>query len=702
MSESIFFNREISWLEFNHRVLKEAEDESNPLLERLMFLAISASNLDEFFMVRVGGLMILKFEKKNWLDISSMTVDEQLDLIASTTRTMMESQYKCYLNSIEPNLTKAGIKRVKPNELTSEHNSYLERLFDDELFSVISPIAVMPEQDFPLITGRILHLVVRFKAGEGNDDRPKFAIIPFSKSMNRFITLPSGTGYEFILLEDVIMRFIDKIFPGEPIAECVPFRIIRNADIGLHEDEVDDMLREMEEIIRARKRSDAVKIEIAAPVTKQTVSWLQKNLKVSDSGVYAVPGSLELSSLRTIANVGGFNELKYEIWQPQPHPNIDPQESMFDSITRNPILLIHPYDSFDPIVRLIEESADDPDVLAIKQCLYRTSPNSPIVAALGRAARKGKYVTAIVELKARFDEERNIEWAKKLEDDGVNIIYGIRGLKTHSKILMVVRREPQGIVRYVHFGTGNYNEITSRIYSDVSYLTTDEDLGYDAAVFFNTITGNTQPRRFRKIEAAPIGLRETLLSLIDGETGRKLEGHKAAIMAKLNSLVDPQIIEALYRASKAGIKIQLNVRGICCLKPGVQGLSENISVVSIVDRFLEHARILYFYHGGEEKVFISSADWMPRNLDRRIELLVPVEDTQSKRRLISTLKTYFNDTAKSWTLTQLGNYEQLLSSGLRKKPFRSQEFLFKLRCAETQELRKKKLDAFEPLRPAEE
>ena len=460
-------------------------------------------------------------------------------------------------------------------------------------------------------------------------------------------------------MEDLVALHVGRFFPGETIAHCVAFRITRNADLSIRDDIAHDLLAEIEEVLDERKLGACVRLEISADADPQITAFLRQALNVEEGDIYALPGPLELGGFMRIADLDGFANLKYEPWPPRISPDVDFGAGMFNVIARKDVLLIHPYESFEPVVRLIEEAADDPDVLAIKQTLYRTSRNSPIVAALERAAEKGKYVTAVIELKARFDEARNIEWAKNLERAGVQVIYGVKGLKTHAKICIIVRREPHGIVRYVHFGTGNFNEITARIYSDVSLMTSNEEFGADATDFFNAITGFSLPQRFRKIDAAPIGLRERIVEMIDAETERKNHGQKARIYAKLNSLVDPEIIESLYRASAAGVEIKLNVRGICCLRPGVPNLSKNIAVVSIIDRFLEHSRILYFHHGGDRRVFISSADWMPRNLDRRVELLVPVEDAALKDRLLLTLKTYFKDNIKSRSLLPDGRYERV-------------------------------------------
>jgi polyphosphate kinase len=402
-----------------------------------------------------------------------------------------------------------------------------------------------------------------------------------------------------------------------------------------------------------------VRLEIDANASEATLSFLIEKLGLDQRDVFKIPGPLDLSALMSIIEIDGFPTLRDTVWPPQRSPQIDSTKSMFENIAAQDILLCHPYESFEPVVRLVEEAANDPDVLAIKQTLYRTSRKSPIVASLKRAAELGKYVTVVVELKARFDEARNMVWARELERSGVQVIYGVRGLKTHAKVCIVVRREVDGIVRYVHFGTGNYNESTSRMYSDISYLTCNESLGKDASAFFNAITGYSQPQPYELLESAPLGLRKKLISMIEEETQRRLQGQKAFIYAKLNALVDPEIIQAMYRASRAGVVVRLNIRGICCLKPGVEGLSENISVVSIVDRFLEHARIIHFCHGGQDAVFISSADWMPRSLDRRIELLTPIEDPASKQKLIDILATYFQDNQNAWKLTADGSYERL-------------------------------------------
>ena len=756
-AESRFFNRELSWLEFDQRVLDEARDPTIPLLERLKFLAITSSNLDEFTMVRVGSLQLLLAEGESHPDPNGLTTAEQLRAIGERMHSFADEQYRVYLSELEPALTQAGLRRVRPKELNDLQKKHVHALFEQEIFPVLTPMAVavllesaagdlapgasvdearsakkraskkkvaplaaptipvpprtdsatsvtdapvfFPSADtpsFPPVINQSLSLCVRLAPSVGSIV-PRFAIVPFGRNRQRFLTLPSESGFSFILLEDVVGLFLAQLFPGETIEECVPFRITRNADLELREDLAFDLLREMQEIVNARREGACVRLEVAESGSQTVREFLQSAVEVSDEWVFAVPGPLDLGAFFRLTDSQGFDALRYEPWSPKPQPQVDPAERLFTTICRRDVLLYHPYESFDPVVRLIEEAADDPDVLAIKQTLYRSSAKSPIVAALKRAALKGKYVTAVVELKARFDELRNIEWARDLERAEVQVIYGVKGLKTHAKVCLIVRREPQGITRYVHFGTGNYNEITSRIYSDVSLMTCNDDLGADATAFFNAITGYSQPQQFRKIEMAPIGLRDKLLEMIEAEAERKKHGQKAVIMAKFNALVDERMIEALYAASKEGVKIRLNVRGICCLRPGVPGLSENITVTSVVDRFLEHARVFYFYHGGDERLFISSADWMPRNLDRRVELLVPVEDPACRTKLMAILKTHFQDNVKAKKLLPDGSYERVKSSS-SAEPCRSQEVLYRRAIDAIEQAERAALTVFEPHR----
>ena len=663
MSEPRFFSRELSWLEFNQRVLDEARNPSIPLLERLKFLAITASNLDEFFMVRMGGLRSLVQRESDKRDPAGMTPRQQLTAASERARQMVADQYTCLLDELEPALQAEGVERVQPDNVSLEQSEHLQRVFDESIFSVFTPMVVHQGEEFPLVLGQMVNLAVLLAPTEGKDEPPRLAIIPFGRTQQRIIPLPASSGYQYILLEDVVRMFLDRYFAGEQVLDCVPIRITRNADMAVREDAAADLLVGMEEVLDARRDSACVRLEIVDAASDQTVDLLKMQLDLQDEDVYRVAGPLDLAVLMRLTLLQGFDTLKYKPWTPQDSPDVDPARSMFEIIAERDVLLHQPYQSFDPVVRLLEEAADDPDVLAIKQILYRTSRNSPIVAALSRAAMRGKSVTAIVELKARFDEARNIEWAKNLEQNEVQVIYGVRGLKTHAKVTIIVRREPQGIRRYLHFGTGNYNEVTARLYTDISLLTCNEDLADDATAFFNAITGYSQPRRYRKIETAPVGLRDRVLEMIENETERCRQGQEAKIWAKMNSLVDPRIIEAIYTASQAGVEVRLNVRGICCLRPGVAGLSENISVVSIVDRYLEHGRVFYFHHGGSANVLISSADWMPRNLDRRVELLVPVEDPHCRQRLIHILELCLADNVKGRRLMSDGSYQRIANDG---------------------------------------
>lgn len=690
-----FTNRELSWLEFNERLLDQVRDTSLPLLERLKFLAISSSNLDEFFMVRVGGLQILSAERIQLPDPSGLSPDQQLDAISKRVHLMIMQQYDCYNNHIETSLEELKIKRVKPVNLTSEQHRYVETVFQNDIFPLLSPIAVTPPLNFPLLINKTLHIAVRL---DSMQKRPLFAIIPLGKHLSRFVTLPSDCGYQFMMMEDIINMFARAFFPGESVAECIPFRITRNADLDIREDLAFDLLAEMEAILDARKRSDCVRLEIGDGASQELYAFFQQALEVSQRDTYIVNGPLDLSSFMKITELNGYSELKFEHWQPQPSPLIKPGIKMFQILSKRDILLYHPYESFEPVVRFIEEASADPDVLTIKQILYRTSRKSPIVSALVHAAEKGKYVTVIVELKARFDEKRNIEWAKELEDAGVQVLYGVKGLKTHAKVCLIIKREPQGLARYIHFGTGNYNESTAHTYSDISYFTSDDILGADVSAFFNAITGYSQPVQFGKIESAPIGLRERIMDLIQNEIERKRQGQNAFIRAKMNSLADPIIIRALYKASQAGVKIELNIRGICCLQPGLAGISENISVISIVDRYLEHSRIFHFHHGGDDSVFISTADWMPRNLDKRIELLIPILNPQAKDRCIEILDSCFADNINSWKLTSDNMYIRQRPSG-KKKGIRCQEKLYQLACTMSQQAKKAHQSIFEPYQP---
>jgi polyphosphate kinase len=710
---SDFINRELSWLEFNDRVLQCAFNESLPVLERLKFLAITGSNLDEFFMVRVGGLQMLTKKGNRKKDPAGLRPSEQLTAVLRRTAAMVSRQYICY-SEIGKSLSESGIRRLLPQELLGEQSRHAEYVFDNEIAPVVSPMAISSLQETPLLFNRMLYVAIRLNASPSKRgpqksvaaDKPKgppvrrLAIIPIGKTLGRFITLPSDGGNHFVLVEDLITLFASRFFPGETVAETSCFRVTRNADVSLREDDASDLVVEMEAVIDARKRSDCVRLEVDGAMSAGMAADLAAFVDAPENAVYRADGPLDLSAFMRITELSGYDKLRYKPWPARTPPFLKTAPSLFEVLAKRDVLLYHPYESFDPVLRLIQEAARDPQVVAIKQTLYRTSKKSPIVAALAEAAAAGKYVTAIVELKARFDEERNIEWASELEDAGVQVIYGVKGLKTHAKVFIAVRREPNGLRRYLHFGTGNYNEITAAIYSDASYMSCNEDLGADASAFFNSITGNSQPQNYRKIEAAPLGLKERVLSLIEAETERSREGQKAFILAKMNSLTHPEIIEALYAASKAGVKIQLNIRGICCLKPGVAGLSENIQVKSIVGRFLEHARIWCFGSGGKEKVFICTADWMQRNLDKRVELLTPVDDKDSRQRLMHILDLCFKDTANSWRLLPDCRWEKLSTAPGTKKDFNCHAALYDEVCEKTDKAKRMKRTMFEAHKPA--
>lgn len=687
-----FVNRELSWLEFNQRVLEEACNENIPLLERLKFLAITASNLDEFFMVRVGGLQMLAKERGKRRDPAGMTPNQQLKAIGKRTQEMTTDQYEC-LASLEAGLAEHGIIRVTGDSFSGSQREFIEQAFASELFPLLTPIAVDSIDTFPLLANQQLHLCVALAPAE-KDAPLRFAIIRLGDSQ-RIVTVPTDTGYAYTLVEDIVVENLHDLFPGVEIRGAATFRLTRNADMQLREDLAPDLLEGMEEILDARLTGGFVRLEVSASAPTEIVNYLNEVFSVSKDQIFMAPGPLDLTAFFGIAGLSGYESLQLEPWPPQPSPEVDLSAGMFNVLAEKDILLNHPYHSFEPVVRLVEEAAEDPDVLAIKQVLYRTSRNSPVVAALRRAAENGKSVTVVMELKARFDEARNIGWARELEQAGVQVIYGVKRLKTHAKICLVVRREPQGIVRYTHFGTGNYNEATARIYSDISFLTSNPQYGSDATNFFNAITGYSQPQSFLKIDMAPTTLRSRLLEMIEVEAENKKKGNKAHIIAKVNSLADPEIIEALYAASNAGVSIQLNVRGVCCLRPGVKGLSENIRVVSIVDRFLEHARIIHFHHGGDEPIFISSADWMPRNLDKRVELLTPIDTPELKSQLISILKVYFRDNTKARKILPDGTHEPVVRKK-QGKIIQAQKELYRLVCDSVEAAERSRRTVFEP------
>jgi len=700
MSKPRYINREVSWLDFNARVLEEAQDPRTPLLERLKFIAITGSNLDEFFMVRIGSLHLLLSEKSPKLEITGLTPAEQLAQAAAKARALVEEQTRCFREQIEPGLRAEGIVRVTPETANPEQCQQLARYFREELSAVLTPAAVNPGGPLPQYANLKLHILIRLKAPADAEGREKsrLAILPVIGAVDRFISLRMEQGYGYMPVEDVLRMHIREFFPGDEVLEAVPFRITRNADMAVSEDGALDLVTEMSAVLRERKVSDCVRIELPSSATRVAESRLRRLFDCSPEDVYRIEGPLAFSDFFALASLPGFDHLRDPEWKPVLPPGLDLAKPLFEQIAAASRLLHHPYQSFDPVVTLLEQAADDPQVIAIKQILYRTSRNSPIVAALMRAAERGKTVTVIVELKARFDEARNIEWARAMEQAGVQVIYGVKGFKTHAKVLIVVRREPDGIRRYMHFGTGNYNEGTAKLYTDISYLTCDPGLGADATQFFNTITGFSQPQSFRRIAAAPLTLRETALQLIEGEIERAKQGERGQIRAKFNSLTDPRMIRALYKASQAGVQIDLIIRGICCLLPGVKGLSENIRVISIIDRFLEHTRIFWFRHGGDPRVFIGSADWMTRNLDRRVELMIPVDEPELREDLEHILHTALNDNLKARELRKDGAYHRI-QPGPNEAGLRSQALLYAAAQAGSLGTARARRTTFEPHRP---
>ena len=690
--EPAYFNRELSWLEFNQRVLEEARHPAIPMLERLKFLAITASNLDEFFMVRVGGLNIARKEGRRRRDPSGLTPSAQLKEINRRAHRMMDDLHGCFNDVVRPALDGAGLRLLGMEELTAQQDAELFTRFSETLYPVITPIAVAPGRVFPPLTNLAMHLIVRLQDVRNRNDGDRYAVMSLGRAGARIIPVASEEAHAYVLLEDVARRHAANWFPGYDVLECAAFRITRNADFAVREEEAPDLLMGMEDVLEARKTGDCIRLEVEKGISRELLKLLCEQLGVDSENVYPVPGALNLKDFMELVFMDGFDELKTEPWPPQPSPDVVPGEPMFDRIAQGDLLFYHPYETYDPVIRFIEEAAVDSDTIAIKMVLYRTSSESAVIAALKRAAENGINVTVLMELKARFDEARNMGWARDLEQCGVQVVYGVKGYKTHAKICLVVRREPAGIVRYCHFGTGNYNEATARLYGDISFLTAHPDLGADASAFFNALCGYAQPRQFNLISMAPISMRDRLLELIDFEIERAKKGKKALVAAKVNALVDIPLIDKLREAARAGVKVRLNVRGICCLIP-----AKNIEVISIVDRYLEHARIIHFHHGGKPRVFISSADWMPRNLDRRLELMVPVEDSRCRDRLIDMLSIHLADTEKSRVLQADGSYQRMAETG--EPGLRSQQVLYTRACEAVESARKGRRTRFEPHRP---
>ncbi len=661
-----FTNRELSWLEFNQRILGEARDRKNPLFERMKFLSITASNLDEFFMVRIASLKDMVnagYQKK---DIAGMTAQEQLRALNEKMQAFCEKQYTTYNRALLPKLSEEGLEIISFSELSEKEMDFLEEYFHKNIYPVLTPMAIDSSRPFPLIQNKTLNIAALIKSRNKDKKEKKeydIATVQVPSVLPRVILLPQKDRPKrkcrVILLENVIEHYLDVLFLNHEIICSAPYRIMRNADLSIDEDDAEDLLKEIEKSLKMRQWGEVIKFEYEERMDKRLVKYLKKQFKVHSCDMYAFNGPLDLTFLMKCYGIEGFEDLKEAPYIPQKNKKLRADKNIFNQIRKGDVLLHHPYESFDPIVAFIKQAAEDENVLAIKQTLYRVSGHSPIIAALAQAAENGKQVTVLVELKARFDEENNINWARKLEKAGCHVIYGLVGLKTHCKIALVVRREADGIRRYVHLGTGNYNDSTAKLYTDTGMFTCRNAVGEDATAVFNMLSGYSEPANWNQLIVAPIWMKKRFLEMIARETQNAKEGKPARIIAKCNSLCDRKIILALYEASCAGVQIDLIVRGICCLVAGKPGVSENIRVRSIVGTFLEHARIFYFYNDGNEEVYMGSADWMPRNLDRRVEIVFPVEAPDLKEKAKHILDVQLRDTLKAHCLLEDGTYRKV-------------------------------------------
>ena len=655
-----YVNRELSWLEFNYRVLSEARDKNLPLFERLKFLSITSSNLDEFFMVRVASLKDMVHAKYTKPDIAGLKPSEQLEKIGVKTHEMVAMQYSTYNRSILPALKQNGLCVVTTHaDLNAEQGAYVDEYFRENVYPVLTPMAVDSSRPFPLIRNKTLNIAALLQKKSGEEDL-EFAMVQVPSVLPRIVEIPADrkSGRSVILLEEIIERNIGSMFLNYNVVAYSPFRIMRNADLTIDEEEAVDLLEEIQKQLKKRQWGEAIRLEIDEKMDKSLLKILKRELSISSGDIYEIGGPLDLTFLMKMYGLEGFEHLKAPKYVPQRVPALMNEDDIFTNIRKGDILLHHPYETFGPVVNFVKSAAKDPDVLAIKQTLYRVSGNSPIIAALAEAADNGKQVSVLVELKARFDEENNINWAKKLEKAGCHVIYGLVGLKTHSKITLVVRREEDGIRRYVHLGTGNYNDSTAKLYTDLGLMTCNPQIGEDATAVFNMLSGYSEPLHWNKLVVAPIWLRNRFLKMIRRETQNALKKKPAHIMAKMNSLCDKEIAAALYEASCAGVKIEMVIRGICCLKAGIPNLSENIEVHSIVGNFLEHARVFYFENDGSPEIYMGSADWMPRNLDKRVEIMFPVEEESLKEQVMHVLKVQLEDNVKAHILKPDGTYEK--------------------------------------------
>ncbi len=650
-----FYNRELSWLKFNLRVLKEASVKDTPLLERLKFIAITASNLDEFFMVRVAGLWDNFDNGVEKRDASGMSVKEQLDAISEAAHEQVKTQSK-YLLALMKEMDGVGLHFRRAANLTDLGKDWLEEYYREVVYPVLTPMAVDASRPFPFLANKTLNLAVELINGEGEHS---MGLVQVPSVLDRITEIPCEAKRTFVFLEDIIASHCADLFNGCQILDMVPFRVTRDSDLDVDEDDIDDLLKEVEKSLRKRKRGAPVRLEIYKTNNNRIKKFLEENLDVSDMEVYEINAPLDATCFFKFTGLKGMWPWLYEPFKPQQPAELLESEDIFAAIRQKDILLHHPYESFDPVVKLVNDAANDPKVLAIKQTLYRVSGNSPIVAALAKAAENGKQVTVLVELKARFDEENNIIWARRLEQAGCHVIYGLVGLKTHAKIILIVRKEANGIKRYLHLGTGNYNDNTAKLYTDLGLMTANDQFGSDASAFFNLLSGYSEPPVWNKLVMAPLGLREKIYALIDNEIALAKAGKGGHIIAKMNSLIDQPVIQKLYEASANGVQIELIVRGICGLRTGIEGISENITVRSIVGRQLEHSRIFWFANGGDEQLYLSSADWMPRNLNDRVELFFPVESEDHLARVKGLLDLYLRDNVGAHMMQSNGAYRRV-------------------------------------------
>lgn len=666
-----FYNRELSWLKFNLRVLKEAMVKDTPLLERLKFIAISASNLDEFFMVRVASLWSNFDSGVEKRDASGMSVHEQLVAISQAAHEQVRTQTKSLIALMaEMDAVKLHFRRVK--DLSELGKDWLEEYYREVVFPVLTPMAVDASRPFPFLANKTLNLAVELIKADGEHS---MGLIQVPSVLDRIVEVEPEGKRTFVFLEDIIASHCHDLFKGCHILDMVSFRVTRDSDLDLEEDDSVDLMKEVEESLRKRKRGAAVRLEIFKTNNNRIKKFLEENLDVTEMEVYEINGPLDPTCFFKFIGMKGMWPWLYEPFVPQRPLELQDDSDLFAAIRENDILLHHPYESFDPVVKLVSDAADDPQVLAIKQTLYRVSGNSPIVAALARAAENGKQVTVLVELKARFDEENNILWARRLEKAGCHVIYGLVGLKTHAKIILIVRKEDNGIKRYLHLGTGNYNDSTAKLYTDLGLMTANDEFGSDASAFFNLLSGYSEPPVWNKLVMAPLGLREKIYALIDNEIAMVRAGREGHIIAKMNSLIDQPVIQKLYEASAAGVHIDLIVRGICGLRTGIEGISDNITVRSIVGRQLEHSRIFWFANGGEEQLYLSSADWMPRNLNDRVELFFPVETEEHIRRIKALLDLYLRDNVGAHMMQSNGSYRRVRN---KLEPVSAQSTLYEM------------------------